>query len=308
VINFRYHVVSLTAVFLALAIGLVVGTTALNGPISESLKDQVDELGKQNQELRDRINHLEDDVDKKEDFATLVAPEVLANKLATDRVLILTLPSGAGYVEDVTTMLTTGGATVTGTVQINDKFIDPAHNDELLDLAHTSLPASVTGSLPTNTDGVEASSALLAAVLLARTPPVPDTDLQKVLSAYKAGEYVTVTGAVSGPAAAVVLVSGPPVADKEAARKNAAVVTLVDQFDQAGKLVVAANGLAGDGNVVAAVRADPQLKTTVSTVDNVSTPQGRLATALAVADQIDGREVGHYGIGDGTTLLPKLAP
>ena len=37
-INFRYHVVSLTAVFLALAIGLVVGTAALNGPVADSLK------------------------------------------------------------------------------------------------------------------------------------------------------------------------------------------------------------------------------------------------------------------------------
>ena len=40
-INFRYHVVSLTAVFLALALGLVVGTAALNGPLSDSLRDQV---------------------------------------------------------------------------------------------------------------------------------------------------------------------------------------------------------------------------------------------------------------------------
>jgi hypothetical protein len=308
VINFRYHVVSLTAVFLALAIGLVVGTTALNGPISESLKDQVDEFGKQNQELRDRINHLEDDVDKKEDFATQVAPVLLANKLANDRVLVLTLPSGTGYVEDVTQMLTAAGATITGTVQVNDKFIDPARNDELLDLTHQSAPASIISTLPTNTDGVEASSALLAAVLLDRTPPVPATELASVLAAYKKAGYVTVNGNVSGPAGAVVVISGPPVADKDGPRKNAAVVTLVDQLDQAGKIVVAANGLAGDGNVVAAVRADPKLKTTVSTVDNVSTPQGRLAAALAVADQLDGHEAGQYGIGDGTTLLPKLAP
>ena len=40
-INFRYHVVSLTAVFLALAIGLVVGTAALNGPVADSLRGQV---------------------------------------------------------------------------------------------------------------------------------------------------------------------------------------------------------------------------------------------------------------------------
>ena len=30
-IDFRYHIVSIIAVFLALAVGIVVGTTALNG-------------------------------------------------------------------------------------------------------------------------------------------------------------------------------------------------------------------------------------------------------------------------------------
>ena len=52
-INFRYHVVSLTAVFLALAIGLVVGTAALNGPVADSLKEQVQSVSKDNSNLRD---------------------------------------------------------------------------------------------------------------------------------------------------------------------------------------------------------------------------------------------------------------
>jgi hypothetical protein len=54
------------------------------------------------------------------------------------------------------------------------------------------------------------------------------------------------------------------------------------------------------------LRGDPQLAQNVSTVDNVSTPQGRLVTAWAVADQIAGR-VGHYGIGPGAALLPRNA-
>ena len=32
-IDFRYHLVSLIAVFLAVALGIVIGTTALNEPI-----------------------------------------------------------------------------------------------------------------------------------------------------------------------------------------------------------------------------------------------------------------------------------
>ena len=37
-IDFRYHLVSIIAVFLALAVGLVVGSTALSGKAEEALK------------------------------------------------------------------------------------------------------------------------------------------------------------------------------------------------------------------------------------------------------------------------------
>ena len=40
-IDFRYHLVSLIAVFLALAIGIVIGTTPLNGPVLDDLHGQV---------------------------------------------------------------------------------------------------------------------------------------------------------------------------------------------------------------------------------------------------------------------------
>ena len=63
-INFRYHVVSLTAVFLALAIGLVVGTAALNGPVADSLEDQVNALSKDNSNLRDQVNQYRDEVNR----------------------------------------------------------------------------------------------------------------------------------------------------------------------------------------------------------------------------------------------------
>jgi Copper transport outer membrane protein, MctB len=304
VINFRYHVVSLTAVFFALAIGLVVGTAALNGPVADSLREQVTSLGQQNQELRDRVNHLNEDVNSREQFAEQLAPVVLANRLTGARVLIVTTPTGGDYADNVARMLTTAGAKITGTVPITDKFVDPAQNDELLDLAHTSLPPSVTTGLPTNSDGVEASAALLAAVLLERTPTVAEADRRTVLAVYASKGYLGQLSTITGPADAAVVLSGPPATDKDAARRNAAVVTLVAQFDRAGNVVVAASADAGSGNVVAVVRGDAVLSKEVSTVDNVGTPQGRLVTAWAVADRIGGK-VGHYGIGSGASLLPK---
>lgn len=303
-INFRYHVVSLTAVFLALAIGLVVGTAALNGPVVDSLADQVGVLGQQNQELRDRVNHLNNDVEQREEFATQIAPVVLTNKLVGDRVLVISVPSGRDHVEGVIEMLTTAKATVVGQVDMQDKFTDPAHNAELLDLAHLRLPSNIDPNVPTNSDGVESSAALLATVLLDHSPALTAEDLRTVLTAYRDEGYLSIARDVVGPAEVVVLISGSPVTGEEAGRRNAAVVTFTAQFDKAGHIVVAASADAGDGNVVAELRGDPQLAQNVSTVDNVSTPQGRLVTAWAVADQIAGR-VGHYGIGPGTALVPR---
>ena len=40
-IDFRYHLVSLIAVFLAVALGIVIGTTALNAPILDDLAGEV---------------------------------------------------------------------------------------------------------------------------------------------------------------------------------------------------------------------------------------------------------------------------
>ena len=43
-IDFRYHLVSLIAVFLAVALGIIIGTTALNEPLQANIEGQVTEL------------------------------------------------------------------------------------------------------------------------------------------------------------------------------------------------------------------------------------------------------------------------
>jgi hypothetical protein len=306
VINFRYHVVSLTAVFLALAIGLVVGTAALNGPVADSLKGSVDALGKDNRQLREQVDLLTEEVNQEEKFATEAAPLILGNSLQGRRVLLLTLPTGKDSVDGVTKMLTTAGAKITGRVDVRDSLADPQKSIELLDLASRATPPSVlVTDLPKNSKGVETSSALLAAVLLDRLPAVPDADRRAVLAAYDKAGYLTEEEKVVGPAEAVVVVAGLPYVDHDAGAKNDAVVTMVEQFDKAGVAVVAGSG-SGDGNVVSQVRADPALSKTISTVDNGSTAQGQLVAALALAALFGHGQAGHYGVGAGaTSLLPE---
>ncbi|MBO4161179.1 MULTISPECIES: copper transporter [Micromonospora] len=308
-INFRYHVVSLTAVFLALAIGLVVGTAALNGPVADSLKETVNSLRKDNQQMRQSVNSLQKELDLEEDFAAEMAQLYLPGKLTGKRVMVLSLPTGREHTEGVLKMLQTAGATVTGRVDVQDKFINPDNNTNLMELAVTAArPTAPASALPGNGNGVETSSALLASVLLDRTPgtpPVTDADRRAVLAAYANAGYLTSEEKVTGPAEAVVVVSGQPYVDKDSAKKDESVVKVAEQFDRTGAIVVGGNGSAG-GNLVAVVRGDPVLAQTISTVDNANTVQGQLVTSLALVQQLTEKRAGQYGVGDNATLVPRL--
>ncbi|MDG4809309.1 copper transporter [Micromonospora sp. WMMD1120] len=310
-INFRYHVVSLTAVFLALAIGLVVGTAALNGPVADSLEGQVTGLRKDNQHWRQTVSNMEKQLGLEEEFAEEMSQVVLPGTLTGRRVVVLSLPNGRDHTEGVLKKLQLAGATITGRVDLQDKFINPDNNTNLLELAVTAArPTAQTTGLPGNGHGVETSSALLASVLLDRaqgTAPVSDADRRAVLAAYNNAGYLTTdNNKVTGSAEAVVVVSGQPYVDKDSEKRDESVVKIAEQFDRTGSIVVAGNGSVG-GNLVSVVRGDPVLAQTISTVDNANTGQGQLVTSLALVQQLTERKAGQYGVGDNAaSLLPRL--
>lgn len=310
-INFRYHVVSLTAVFLALAVGLVVGTAAANGPIADALRATVDALRKDNQQLREQVNSLTEEVRREEDFVVQATPGLLNEALAGRRVLVLTVPSGRDHADGVLERLQMAGAVITGRIDIHDKFVEPDKNNELMSLAVSAgRPTVPTEGLPGNSNGVETSSALLAIALLDRPEgeKVDDADRAAVLAAYADAGYLTVVNdKVNGPAESVVVVSGASYVDQDASAKDTAVVMMVSQFGKVVPLAVAGSGTSS-GNLVSEIRNDSTLSESISTVDNANTPMGQLAAALAAAEQARFNKTGHYGLGDGADsgLLPQL--
>jgi hypothetical protein len=310
VINFRYHVVSLTAVFLALAIGLVVGTAALNGPVADSLKSQISALSKDNSNKRDQINQYRDELNKNQDFATQIAPAYLNNQLAGRKVLVLALPNTSEYADGVIAMLKVAGATVTSKITVQDKFFDPNNTYELLDLAgQSSQPTIQMEGLPLNSDGVETASAQLALGLLQRAGAAQASadDVAALLTAYTKQGYLAVGDNAVGGAEGTVIVSGEPPTDKDAAKKDQSAVTMATQFGKNKPLVVAGVEV-GDGNLISGVRGDPKLVKEISTVDNASTAQGQVATAMVTAERTVQGKVGQYGLGAGaSSLVPKSA-
>jgi outer membrane murein-binding lipoprotein Lpp len=308
VINFRYHVVSLTAVFLALAIGLVMGTAALNGPAADELNNKVNALSAQNQVYRAQVNQLEADASKQEQFANQIAAVALDGKLLGRRVVLLSMPASNAYVASVEQMLALAGAKITGRVQLQDSFTDPTNSERLLDLANRTAPPGLA-NLPANSNGVETASYLLASVLVEHVPAIAADTVRTVLRAYTDSQFVKIDGdAVTGPAEAIILVAPQPYTDRQGDGKNASMLTMADQFDKVGPLAIAANGAAGTGNLVAAVRADPTLSKTISTVDNLATPQGQIATVLALYEQLVEHKAGHYGLDSGASALVPPKP
>jgi hypothetical protein len=307
VINFRYHVVSITSVFLALAIGLVLGTAALNGPVANDLNSRVTDLRQANSQLRGQVEDLDTQVQARDGFVRQVAPTLLDGTLRGKSVLVVTLPGAEAEQRDgVRTMLGLAGARVTGTIGFTETLVDPTRSDDAVDLATRLTPPGVQ-DLPADNNGVETASALFARLFASGGAEVAESARAAILSGFRQLGMVDDGGRV-GAAEAVVVIGGAPLGGADAERRNDGVRTIVSQFAASFERdVLAAPTAAGTGNVVAVVRGDDSLTTRVSTVDTLGSAEGQLAAALALAETFAGKN-GHYGAGDGATApVPTLS-
>lgn len=82
-INLRYHIVSLTAVFLAIGIGLTLGSTFLDRATVDNLNGQLEGLETRLDDREKRISELEDETDRLAERDAALDEQ--ANVLLTDR-------------------------------------------------------------------------------------------------------------------------------------------------------------------------------------------------------------------------------
>ena len=314
-IDFRYHLVSLIAVFLAVALGIVIGTTQLNGPVLTNLQGQVTALQSDKRALEDQTEVLQDQLDDVGSFEEAVGPTLVADSL-TGRsvVLVVATPVETSVIEGVTALLGSAGAAVTGTIRLTDGYADPAGDAALTSyLEGPGVPTTVT--LPPGADVGQQTASLLAQVLMVPGPGAADagvlpstTDTSTVLAALEQlGVLSKDTSSVSPADHAVVLTAGVLDGDDASARA-AALLQLATALDGEGSGAVVAGdpASAGDGGLVATVRADPEVTTTLSTVDNVTAAAGRISTVLALAAEGRGTS-GEYGVGEDTKPVPPPA-
>jgi hypothetical protein len=312
VIDFRYHLVSLIAVFLAVALGIVIGTTALNDPISADIEARVDQLENDKRQLEDRTQALTTQVDSADAFEQAVAPALVDGTLADSTVLVVATSDEVTpeSVEQISGLVTEAGASVTGVVRLRPEYSDPATEGALQSyVTGPGLPAGV--QLPESEDAGQLVGALLAQTLMIPTAPgagEPESeDVSTVLAGLAALDVLTVESSSVEPADYAVVLTGSGFEAEDASQRNETLVELVSALDAAGGGAVVAGTAASarENGLVGTVRADPQLSAAISTVDNVDRAAGRISTVLALGQEAEGTS-GQYGTGENTQPVPPV--
>jgi Copper transport outer membrane protein, MctB len=297
-ISFRYHLVSIIAVFLALALGILVGTTGLNGAILSDLKKQVRTLRGETSSLRASNDALTTVATNDEKFATTYMKPILAGRLTGRTVAVISAPGTSSKIKNGTNAaLTAAGAKVVTQIQLSPNFIDPARAADISSLL-TTAPLPFGFQLPNTSDASVQAGAVLGYVLSGRGKP---TDLGQALGSFSGLHMLSVNDNPQKATLAVVLSSGTFLKTDPRAKAMPSVVT---EFRAYGiKMVVAGDTLsATQAGLTEAVRADNTLNASVSSVDNADTSIGQISTALAMSGLVLGQS-GQYGTGTGASSL-----
>ena len=311
-IDFRYHLVSLIAVFLAIALGIVIGTTALNEPILADIKNQVSDLEGDKRSLEDRTQQLQAQLDTTEAFEEAVAPALVDGTLSGDSVLLVVTNEDVPpeTVDQVTALIGEAGGTITGTLNLRPEYSDPSSASALQGyVTGSGLPTGV--QLPEVDDAGQLVGALLAQVLM--IPPdgvAPDgVAISSVLAGLSALDVLTPGGDSIAPADYAVVLTAGEFSGEDAAERSQTVAELVAALDTAGSGAVVAGDAASaaENGLVGVIRADPNLSAAVSTVDNVNSTAGAISTVLALGQEGEGTS-GKYGTGEDTQPVPPVPP
>jgi hypothetical protein len=308
VISLRSHAISLAAVFLALAVGVALGSGLLSDTVLSGLRDDKQELQNQIDGLTDQKNALNEKLSAAGEFDSQVSPRILHDSIAGKSVAVFRTPDAEDDdVDALIRMVEQAGGTVTGTVSLTEEFVDANSAEKLLSVVNSPIvPAGAQLSTTSVDQGSQAGDLLGITVLINRDPRVPavnDQQRDTVLTALRDTGFLTYADRV-GAANTALLVTGGGLGD-DAGNKGATVARFAAGLAPhgSGTVIAGRDGAASGTAAVAVTRSDPALTSSVSTVDDVDAASGRITTVLALQDLINGGRPGQYGDGQGATSV-----
>lgn len=280
--NLRYHVASLVAVFLALTVGLVLGTVvAERGTLDNQSSTLVDSLQKQFAQIQKDNAELRDGLERDRTFATDAVPALVEGALA-DRTIAVLVNTGRsnGLNAAVTAIEQAGGVPVVLTIESENMGLDEGVPEGLAELlgpgfsGQSAVPADET---------FKAALADALAMELGRAGTRPVLDLL-----LDSGGITSISSTDFAKVDACVLMTsfgGQP---------DGLSVKIAGALDMHGAAVVGAEAT-NQSTGVAAEAVDLGF----SAVDNIDMPQG----AFSIVWLLSGRSSGYYGVGAGADAV-----
>jgi Copper transport outer membrane protein, MctB len=320
-IDFRYHLVSIVSIFLALAVGIVLGAGPLQNEIGATLEDEVAGLRDDKTQLNDQLDAARAGTEARDAFITAANPTVLAGRLEGRRVALVVLPDvDSALVETTATTMAAAGARVTSTTSVDEDWVTA---DESAAAVRETVVTRVAGAvgLDVADPGTEVAprDVLLAALLVApadpQAPTVDPAEVERGLGSLADAGLLSVDtpdGAFE-QAELVVVLSGTLVApegDAEATAAQWVDLTLALDARGAGSVLAAqVDPTVEEVQVMTSLRDDTDAAAEVSGVDDAGEPMGQASVALALAEQAAGG-AGQYGLAPGAEepFAPIPAP
>jgi hypothetical protein len=332
VIDFRYHLVSIVAVFLALAIGIVLGSTELQGHTIDALNAASNHLSSELNAAQAQRDSYQTQANTSEQFLQTNEQKLLAGLLTGDKVVIVTEPGAQSSVTDgITKAVGLAGATVTGQVAMQPKFYDVSGaNEASLNSINSSI-SSADGTVldapanPQTADQQQAAQLIATAILdksatqsptqsatqSAQSDGLTTASGQTLLSTYAQQGYLNVTGTPWDRATLAVIVS-PQSAPADGANDpaNQVLLAIAQEFASGSAATLVAGNTTGSaepGSAMSVLRSS-SVSSLVSSVDNADTTLGQITVVQALAVQLAGGKPNSYGVSGASAVSPTSVP
>lgn len=300
-ITLRQHAISLIAVFLALAVGLFLGSGFIGDGLNRLTGADRDRLGT----VTDERDALARQVNTDTGFIDGVTPRLVGGTLERTAVLVVTTPEAAeNDVEAIKGLINDAGGTFAGQLALTTALIRDESAAKLASIVDQSIPSGQQLRRELTDSGSRLGD-LLGATLLVRSgdTPVAAAERSTVLATLSEAGLVNSTAEAVKSAQLVVVVTGGALpADSGAQGQLVARFAAAMAQRGSGGVLAGREGSADGGAPVAVVRSDPALATSLSTVDDIGAQPGRVTVVLA-ADAVSRGRSGAYGTGAGATSV-----
>ncbi|MCL4514132.1 MAG: copper transporter [Firmicutes bacterium] len=293
IIDMRYHIASLVAVFLALGLGILIGSTMLGDGLLvaqqklliDRLETDFEKIRTEERDLQAQVAVLEDRVAVDDRFARTVLPVLIKDRLYGKQIALVRTGDAADHrlLKELTGVLRDAGANVVSTTYFTQD-LETLDQDRRQILAQSLGLAGAANNLPN-----ELARGLAASIGRGVASPV--------MAYLRQHEIIQTSGDFQAPVDAVIVVGGG--LDEKKQGWRSVDLPLIENLQKMGVSVIGVEPEAAKNSYIR-----PYKQKGLSTVDNIDMVPGQMALIYTLS----AGKRGNFGVKDtARQLMPSPA-